>query len=301
MANQTITTGTFASPINYDDASISGLLNGESITINGGALKIDADTRLNQQAAVFGQVTLSSTLGGSFVIDGTTVWELPFSASTGNVPTQAALGSNGVTGGTSGATGELTRVWASGSFNPVTAGETMPATGYIKLRSKTGNFQSGETITLPGGATIVASSAGKRGAIQVFATNGSNMIVPRLANCSINGDWYDLGTTDGSDNQTLTLPIREELGGIQIETSAGSGVYEWYANAGDIWNGHYYINESLTITNGTLTRNAVAAFPYPATERLRETAVAGVHSASFALGSNTTSFPAGVMTFSGIF
>ncbi len=51
MANQTITTGTPASPINYDDALISGLLDGESITINGGALKIDADTQINQQAA----------------------------------------------------------------------------------------------------------------------------------------------------------------------------------------------------------------------------------------------------------
>jgi hypothetical protein len=295
MANQTVTT-----TVNYDSASISALLDGESITINGGSLTIDADTRWNQQAAVFGQVILSSTLGGDFIVDGTKVWEIPFSASSGSVPTQGALGSNGVTGDTSGATGELTRVWASGSFDPSAAGGAMPSTGYIKLRSKTGTFVSGETITLPGGATITASSAGKRGAIQVFATSGVNLNVPRLTNCSITGDWYDLGTTNGADNQTLTLPIREELGGIQIETAAGSGVYEWYANAGDIWNGHYYINESLTITNGTLTRNAVAALPYPASERLRETAVAGVHSASFPLGSNTTSFPAGVMTFSAV-
>jgi hypothetical protein len=293
MASQTVTT-----TLNYDSASISALLDGESITVNGGSLTIDADTRLNQQAAVFGQVTLSSTLGGEFIVNGTKVWEIPFSASTGNVPTQGALGSNGVTGGTSGATGELTRVWASNSFNPSAAGGAMPSTGYIKLRLKTGTFVSGETITLPGGATITASSAGKRGAIQVFAASGFYLNVPRLAKCSITGDWYDLGTTNGADNQTFTLPIREEIGGILIEISAGSGVYEWYANAGDIWNGHYYINELLTITNGTLTRNAVAAFPYPATERLRETAVAGVHSASFALGSNTTTFPAGVMTFS---
>ena len=39
MANQTVTTGTPASPINYDDATISGLLNGETITINGGAVR----------------------------------------------------------------------------------------------------------------------------------------------------------------------------------------------------------------------------------------------------------------------
>ncbi len=222
-------------------------------------------------------------------------------SSPGNVPTQAALGSNTVTGGTSGATGELTRVWASGSFDPAVAGAAMPAAGYIKLRSKTGNFQAGETITLPGGATIVASNAGKRGAIQVIArTIGGTsvfMAVPRLSSCVVDGDWYDLGTTNGADNQTFTLPVREELGGVQIETAPGSGVYEWYANAGDIWNGHHTVNEGLTATNATLTRNAISAFPYPAAERIRETAVAGVHSASFALGANNTSFPAGAATF----
>jgi hypothetical protein len=304
MANQTITTGTPASPINYDDALISGLLDGESITINGGALKIDADTQINQQAAAFGIVTLSSTLGGSVLIDGTKVWEVPFASSSGNVPTQAALGSNGVTGGTSGATGELTRVWASGSFDPATAGGAMPASGYIKLRSKTGNFQAGETITLPGGATIVATNAGKRGAIQVVArtvgTTSVSMVVPRLASCVVDGDWYDLGTTNGADNQTFTLPVREELGGIQIETAPGSGVYEWYANAGDIWNGHHTVNEALTATNATLTRNAISAFPYPAAERLRETAATGVHNASFALSGYNTAFPSGTYTFSAI-
>ncbi len=299
MANQTITTA-----VNYDDAAISGLLDGESITINGGALTIDADTQINQQAAAFGIVTLSSTLGGSVLIDGTKVWEVPFSSSSGNVPTQAALGSNGVTGGTSGATGELTRVWASGSFDPAVAGAAMPAAGYVKLRSKTGNFQAGETITLPGGATIVASNAGKRGAIQVIArtvgTTSVNMAVPRLSSCVVDGDWYELGTTNGADNQTFTLPVREELGGVQIETAPGSGVYEWYANAGDIWNGHHTVNEALTPTNATLTRNAISAFPYPAAERLRETAATGVHNASFALSGYATSFPAGTYTFSAI-
>ncbi len=299
MANQTITT-----VVNYDSAAIGGLLDGESITINGGSLMIDADTRWNQQNADFGIVTLSATLGGSVLIDGSQVWEVPFASSGGNVPTQAALGSNGVTGGTSGATGELTRVWASGSFTPAVAGAAMPAAGYIKLRSKTGNFQAGETITLPGGATIVATNAGKRGAIQVVArTVGTTTVFltqPRLASCVVNGDWYDLGTTNGTDNQLFTLPVREELGGIQVETAPGSGEYEWYANAGDIWNGHHYVNEALTTTNGTLTRSAISAFPYPAAERLRETAAAGVHSASFALSGYTSAFPAGTYTFSAI-
>jgi hypothetical protein len=277
------------------------LLDGESITINGGALTINADTRWNQQNADFGIVTLSSTLGGSVLIDGSQVWEVPFASSSGNVPTQAALGSNGVTGGTSGAVGELTRVWASGSFTPATAGGAMPAAGYIKLRTKTGNFLAGETITLPGGATIVATNAGKRGAIQVVARTigdtSRSMVVPRLASCTVDGDWYDLGTTNGADNQTFTLPVRDELGGIQIETAPGSGVYEWYSNAGDIWSGHHYVNEALSLTNLTLTRSAISAFPFPAADRLRETAVAGVHSASFALSGYNTAFPSGTYIY----
>lgn len=235
MANQTVTT-----VVNYDDPSISGLLNGESITISGGSVTIDADVRWNQQAAVFGAVTLSSTLGGSFLIDGTQIWEVPFSASSGTVPTQLDLGSNGVTGGTSGATGELTRVWATGSLTPAAAGAAMPTTGYIKLRSKTGNFQSGETITLPGGATITASGAGKRSWIHVVgrgttSSGGSRLTIPRLGRFEASGDWYELGTTDGTDNQTFQYPVADQCPAIWIETAPASGVYEIWLNSGDRW------------------------------------------------------------------
>jgi hypothetical protein len=274
LANQTVTTA-----VNYDDAAISGLLDGEIITINGGSLTIDADTRWNQQAAVFGNIPVSSTLGGVVAIDGTQLWEVPFSASSGNVPTQAALGSNGVTGGTSGATGELTRVWAAGSFTPATAGGAMPAAGFIKLRSKTGNFQAGETITLPGGATITAANAGKRSWMHVVGQSGSTMTTPRMANATTRGDWYEIGTTDGTDNQTIQMPVRDEFPAVQIETSPGSGVYEWWANAADAWNGLYPNTEGASVTNATLTRNAIAGpANYPAAERVRETTANGVHS-----------------------
>jgi hypothetical protein len=278
MANQTVTTGTIAAPINYDDALIAPLLNGETLTINGGAVRIDSDVRWNQQAAVFGNITLSTTLGGLLAFDGSQVWEVPFSASTGNVPTQGALGTNGVTGGTSGATGELTRVWASASFDPAAAGAAMPATGFIKLRSKTGTFQNGETITLPNGATITASGAGKRSWLHVVGASGSSLTMPRMASVSFTGDWYEIGTTNGADNQTIQMPVREEFPGIQIETSPGSGVYEWWVNAADSWNGWYPSTDAWTATNATFTRNAIAApANFPAAERLRETATAGFH------------------------
>jgi hypothetical protein len=274
LANQTVTTA-----VNYDSAAISGLLDGESITINGGSLTIDADTRWNQQAAVFGSITVSSTLGGVAAFDGTQIWEVPFTSSSGNVPTQAALGSNTVTGGTSGATGELTRVWASGSFTPAVAGAAMPAAGYIKLRSKSGNFQAGETITLPGGATIVATNAGKRSWIHVVGASGLTFRPNRMGVSTLYGDWYDLGFTDGSDNQTILMPVRDEFPAIQVETSPGSGVYEWWANAAEAWNGHYPNNDVWLATNTTITRNNIAGpATYPAGERFRETTANGVHS-----------------------
>ena len=235
MANQTITT-----TVNYDDASISGLLNGESLTINGGSVTFDADVRWNQQAAVFGDILISDTLGGGVTFDGTKIWEIPFSAATGNVPTQNALGSNGVSGGTSGATGELTRVWATGSLEPSASGGAMPATGFIKLRSKTGTFQAGETITLPGGATVTATNAGKRSWVHlvgraVSTGTGSRLFLPNLGKFSCVGDWYELGTTNGADNQTFQFPVADSCPAIWMETSPGSDTYEIWLNAGDRW------------------------------------------------------------------
>lgn len=231
MANQTITTA-----VNYDDASISGLTNGETITNNGGSLTINSDVRWNQQAAVMGSVTCSAVLGGSIYIDGKNVWELYFSASTGNVPSQAAIGSNGVTGGTSGATGELLRVWATGSLDPSAAGGAMPATGWIKLRSKVGTFLNGEVVTLPGGATITLNGVGQRSWINVAQAEATTITCSGSGVYNITGDWYSLGVTSGATGQTLQYPILDYCPALQIETSAGSGVYEWWVNGGDKWN-----------------------------------------------------------------
>lgn len=284
MANQTITTA-----VNYDDASISGLLDGETITINGGQLTINADVRYNQQAAVPGNLTISSTLGGSITIDGTEVWELYFDASTGNVPTQAALGSNTVTS-SGGATGELLRVWATGSLTPEAAGGAMPATGWIKLRSKTGNFADNEVVTLPGGATITLTGPGRRSWIEVAGAQGSQATIPRLGNFVCTGDWYEIGATDGTDNQTINTPFVAEIPAIQIETASGSGQYEWWANANYRWNARLPVTSvggaSVTITAESILGPGPA---YPNGRRIRETAVNSTHVAQLTVtGTNVT-------------
>jgi len=293
MADQTLTTIT-----NYDSGTLSGLLNGENITINGGSLTIDADVRYNQQGTVFNNITLSATLGGEVIIDGTKIWEIPFSSSSGNVPALTTLGNNGVTGGTSGATGELTRVWATASVDPATAGGAMPATGFIKLRSKTGNFQNGETITLPGGATVIASGSGKRSWINVVGREAGALTTRRLANFSVVGDWYEIGQTDGTDNQQLFLPVQEELTAIQIETASGSNTYEWWINAGHRWINNA-AGEAQTVSGSTATANSISgpigATQYNNATLLRETATTAAHGTGSALTTNAVS--AGVVTY----
>jgi hypothetical protein len=61
MAAQTLTDVTR----NYDEAAISGLLNGEAITINNSNLIINSDVRWRQQAAVVGSMTISATFDGT--------------------------------------------------------------------------------------------------------------------------------------------------------------------------------------------------------------------------------------------
>jgi len=235
MANQTI-----ISSMNYDEDQMLGLGDGETTTINGGEVVINGDTRWGQNGVVLGAVTISATIGGNFYIDATEIWEIPFSSSSGNVPSLNVLNDNQVTGVTSETTGELFRVWGSG-FEPLAAGGSMPASGYIKLRSKSGNFQAGETINLPGGATIVATNPGRLSWMHVVArgtTTGtsSRLTAPRLGNVKIEGGgWYEIGTTNGSDGQTFQFPVADNCPAIQIETAPDSGEYEWWLCGGARW------------------------------------------------------------------
>lgn len=232
MANQTITANT-----NYDDASISGLANGENVACNGGVLTLDSDIRHAQQAAVVGSMDISATLGGGILIDGTKVWQIEFDASSGNVPTLGTVGTQNCTGGTSGATGEFLGVWATYPAIPNAAGGAMPTTGLVKFRSKVGTFLDNEVVTLPGGATVTINSAtgGRRSWIEIAAEGGNNLSIPRLGSLVCQGDWFELGVTNGTDDQTFNLPVLDSLPAFWMETSVGSNVYEKWLNAGCRW------------------------------------------------------------------
>lgn len=229
MANQTVSVNR-----NMDDAAINGLLNGEDIAINTNAvLTINSDSRWGQQAAVIGAITIDAGTGGICRIDGRDVWWVPYDAGTGNVP---ALGTAGVQNctGSGGATGEFLGIFTALGVAPSAAASAMPATGFVKFRSKVGNFADNEVITLPGGATVTVNSAtgGQRGWLHIVGEETTLITVPRVGKFESLGDWFELGVGNGATGQTLQYYVGDICPAVQIETAAGSGVYEWWANAG---------------------------------------------------------------------
>lgn len=176
---------------------------GEAMTINGGSLTIRTDTRwhANSPASMtgsLGAVTISSTLGGSYVIDGRNVRWLAYDTGTGNVP---AVGTT-ITGDTSGANGYLLGVWASLTAAPTAVGAAMPATGFLKLREADAAYQA-ETLT---GIGASATGADVVGWIEVVHDQAIAITVPRLGDFTVRGDWFDLGTTSGAANQLVQIP-----------------------------------------------------------------------------------------------
>jgi hypothetical protein len=232
VADQTLTADS-----NFDSASILGLANGENITLAGFSLTCDSDTRWGQQAAVFGNINPSATLGGDVLWDSTRVWWMAYDAPSGNVPALGTAGVQNCTGATSGATGEFLGIWGSIPGAPVAAAAAIPATGWIKFRSKVGTFQDNEVITLPGGATITANSAtgGQRGWLHFVGEAGSSCAAVRLGSVNATGDWFELGITDGTDDQTFAIPVLDHVPIIWVETGVGSGVYEKWVNPGFRW------------------------------------------------------------------
>ena len=188
MATITLTSST-----NFDAGAALAANNGDTIQMQSGAvLTINSDMRWGQNACVPASLNCAQTTPGSLVIDGTTVWEIPFSSSSGNVPSLGTEGVQNCTGGTSGATGEFLGIFTALGVAPSTSGGAMPSSGIIKFRSKVGTFASTETITLPGAATIVSSSAGKRSWISIVV-NAANSVLSFNslgAGLSVTGDWY---------------------------------------------------------------------------------------------------------------
>jgi hypothetical protein len=230
MSNQT-----WSASGNLDDAARLALANGEDITVNTGAvLTINSDNRWSQQAAVIGNISIDAGTGGTVRIDGRDVWWVPFdNGGGGNIPALGTVGTLDVTRGGSGVA-EFLGIWSALAVAPTAAGGAMPATGFAKFRRVSGTLADNDVLTFSTGATITVNSAtgGQRGWLHIVGEEGSTITVPRVGTFDAVGDWFELGVTSGADDQTFQYHSPDICPAIQVETSEGSGTYEWWVCAG---------------------------------------------------------------------
>lgn len=230
MANITVSTSS-----NFDDAANLALLNGENITINSDAiLTINSDVRWGQNAAVPYVISVTQ---GKLLIDGSATWWIPFDASTGNVPALGTCGTPDVTRGGSNV-GEFLGVWTALGVAPSAAGGAMPASGWVKLRSKSATLADNDVLTFSNGATITinSSTGGQRGWINFVGREGVSgttgyCAVPRLGEFQTLGDWFELGVSDGTSGQIFQHYVSDYCPALQVETGSGTGIYEWWGYA----------------------------------------------------------------------
>lgn len=221
---------------------------GETWTMNGCTLTVRTDTRWYQGAPAsmtgsLGAVSVSTALGGSFVVDATNVRWLAYTSGTGNVP---AIGTTITRGGVS---GTLLGVWSSYTSAPTDVGSAMPVTGWIKFREVTGGTFTAGALT---GIGATASGPDVVGWIEVCNDAGSSMTGNELGGgIQFKGSWFELGTTTGVRGQTLQVPTNgggsgTHVFGVEIETAPGSGVYEWYPAASSTLGASLWTTANLT-------------------------------------------------------
>ncbi len=228
----------------------------DSYFINGGTLVIDCDSRHGPNQSLttgpLGHVQISTTLGGTFKLDGSKVRLIPFTGGSGNVPTLGSQISQGE------ATAELLCVMSSRTGGSIyTAG--MPGTGWLKVRLVNGTFSAG----VLGGINATAAGPDETGWMVVAGVEDKAFTVPRLGTMVVDGRWLNVGTTSGLRGQNLNLPHFAVEGstfypGVEIETAPGSGIYEFWANVGVKFRNSIVSTDSRSrfvyiSTNGVLT------------------------------------------------
>jgi hypothetical protein len=218
---------------NFQDPAFSTRTGNDVYNLNGFTLTIDTDTRYCANATAttgnIGSVTVSATLGGNLLVDGRGVYLIPFTGGSGTVP---AIGTTITQPSPNGSFAYLLGVWSALNVAPTAAGGAMPASGFIKVKQKTGTFVSGNAL---GNITATQSSAERRGWIEVVGVEAATITANRLGTVQMLGEWFELGTTSGVANQTFQAPAslaNTYYAGCFIEQNAGAGDFEFYPCAG---------------------------------------------------------------------
>ena len=203
---------------------------GDIYNVNGGSLVIDQDTRYGQgggAAFSLAAMTLSATLGGLIEVDARNVRLVPYTGGSGTI----TAGSTITCGG---ATGIVIGLYSAINVAPVLTGV---AAGWIKVTGWNGvAFPTAGAFT-QAGFTFTLNGADKAGFIELVGDEAATCTVPRLGTFRMRGEWYDVGTTSGSNATTYQLPTNgsvQYFPGVQVETAVGSGIFEWYPCAGSL-------------------------------------------------------------------
>lgn len=247
---------------------------GETWTCNGGKLTVRTDSRWHAQAPAsmtgsLGSITISASLGGGILFDGTAVRWMPYNTGSGNVP---AIGTS-IT--QSGVTGTLLGVWANLTSAPTAVGAAMPTTGFIKFREVTGGTFSIGALT---GIGANATGPDVTGWIEVVMDQAATITIPRKGSGHVTrGDWFYLDNTTGTVGQVLQVPTNggganTYCPGVWIETAPSSDEYAfWPALSGS--------------TNGWSASHLGA--PLGGTDK-RQSFVKGIGSGQMQVGENVT-------------
>lgn len=219
----------FSLSANTNIDALTGKAGGDTYDTNGWVLTIDQDSRVgvNQTASTtLGSITVSATKGGSVNIDGTGIWLIPYTSGSGNVPAwNTIVTCNGGTG-----TGKLIGVYANLTSASLQVGSPFPTSGYIRVKQNSGTW-SGSFTQFPGSIT----NAGSVGWLDIVGDESATINANRLGSVNITGAWYEIGTTNGTSNQTMQIPnngTSRYAAGVFIEKTVGSGDFEFYPNAG---------------------------------------------------------------------
>lgn len=226
---------TFTITSNSNFHSLTSKAGNDTYNVNGATLTFDADVRYGPNVSTstgpFGDIVISSSLGGKVFIDGSKIKAIPFTSGSGNVPASGTTISQGSV------TAELICVMSLKTGGTVTpAGNSMPSSGYIKVRNVSGgSFISGSLS----GIEASASAAEDTSFIEMVGIETKSISVPRLGEFTVSGEWFFAGTTTGNRHQTIQLPAFDASNtwypGVWIETAENSGIYEFWANVATRW------------------------------------------------------------------
>ena len=197
---------------------------------NNTTLEIRSDTYAcaNHSAAAGSLDTVSfSGQGGKVRIDPTYVRYVAYTGGSGNSPAYGAAISQG------GVSGVFLGAWTNWLSEPIAAGAAIGATGFIKIGGTTGGEWAAGALT---GITATCSGASQQSWIEVRGPDTSTITMSQIGTFETTEAWFELGTTNGTRGQVLACPTCATnagvFGGVWIETSSGSGVYEPYSGVG---------------------------------------------------------------------